>query len=60
MTHTEALNMILANSCPSQVLGLGAEYIIKTHCASFRVYATLQPITPEQGIRYNIVSVEEI
>jgi hypothetical protein len=58
MTHTEALNMILANNCPAHLdLDTGvATFVIPVHCVTFQVCARLKAITPESGIEYDILS----
>lgn len=59
MTHTETLNLILANSCPSETWTnadgtVTYKFGIVTHCVEWEVTATLA--STMNTIQYNIIS----
>lgn len=57
MTHTEALNLLLAHACPSHNDGDLSFFTIDLHCQSFEVVARL--VSTLNTIQYEIVSVKE-
>ena len=57
MTHTEALDLILANTCPSDApRGDVLTFDLDLHCTVARVQARL--LSTMNTIQYEIVSVE--
>lgn len=59
MTHTDALNLILANCCSNPAPHKGEDVLmfdIELHCMQVTVYAKL--VSTMNAIQYEIVSLE--
>lgn len=57
MTHEEALNLMLANSCHNTNLDGNDVFIFEGHCLMFRITAKL--ISTLDTIQYEIINLEE-
>ena len=56
MNHVDALNLILANACPSEVLDDDIKvFILELHCGEAEVRARL--ISTMNTIQYEVLSV---